>query len=72
MRAMLMPLLLTAALLTSCATVTNPVSGLAERTVMDEKTEIAEGAKGHQQVLKEYGVYADPKVQAYVNGRAQI
>lgn len=71
MRATLLPWLLTATLLSSCATVTNPVTGLAERTVMDEKSEIAEGEKGHQQVLKEYGVYNDPKVQAYVNELGQ-
>jgi predicted Zn-dependent protease len=71
MRAKLLPLLLTTALLSSCATVTNPVSGLAERTVMDEKSEIAEGVKGHQQVLQEYGAYDNPKVQAYVNELGQ-
>lgn len=71
MRTKLIPSLLIATLLTACATVTNPVTGLAERSVMDEKTEIAEGEKGHQQVLKEYGVYADPKVQAYVNELGQ-
>jgi len=71
MRAKLIACLLTTTLLASCATVTNPVSGLAERTVMDEKAEIAEGEKGHQQVLKEYGVYDDPKVQAYVNELGQ-
>src|SRR3989338_3720009 len=71
MRATLLPWLLTASLLSSCATVTNPVTGLAERTVMDEKSEIAEGEKGHQQVLKEYGAYDNPKVQAYVNALGQ-
>ncbi|CAH0348164.1 Beta-barrel assembly-enhancing protease [Aquabacterium sp. CECT 9606] len=70
-RARLLPWLLTATLLASCATVTNPVTGLSERTVMDEKSEIAEGEKGHQQVLKEYGVYDNPKVQAYVNALGQ-
>ncbi|RZI85620.1 MAG: peptidase [Rubrivivax sp.] len=71
MRTQLLPLLLTSALLSSCATVTNPVTGLQERTVMDEKSEIAEGEKGHQQVLKEYGVYDNPAVQAYVNALGQ-
>jgi len=66
-----LPWLLACALLSSCATVTNPVSGLAERTVMDEKREIAEGVKGHEQVLKEYGAYENPKVQAYVNELGQ-
>ncbi len=56
-----------ATLLGGCTTVTNPVSGLQERTVMSVAAEIAEGKKGHEQVLAEYGVYADPKLQAYVN-----
>lgn len=58
-------------LLAACATVTNPVTGQAERTVMDERSEIAEGAKAHTQVLAEYGVYDDPKLQAYVDGIGQ-
>lgn len=59
------------ALLSGCATVVNPVTGEAERTVMDEPTEIAEGKKAHAQVLAEYGAYADPKLQAYVNELGQ-
>lgn len=54
-----------------CATVTNPVTGERELTVMDERSEIAEGRKGHQQVLKEYPVYNNPQVQAYVNELGQ-
>ncbi|WP_374593615.1 M48 family metalloprotease [Aquabacterium sp.] len=60
--------LLTLALLAGCGTpVVNPVTGEAERTVMSEADEASVGAKQHQQVLKEYGVYDNPKVQAYVN-----
>ena len=45
------------ALLAGCGTtVVNPVTGRAERTVMSEEAELAEGAKGHQDVLKQYGV----------------
>ena len=51
--------------------VVNPVTGRSERTVMDEATEVAEGAKAHQQVLAEYGVYANPALQAYVNSVGQ-
>ncbi|MDO9271732.1 MAG: M48 family metalloprotease [Rugosibacter sp.] len=58
-------------LLGGCTTVTNPVSGLGERTVMDEASEVAEGQKGHQQVLKEYRSYDNPKVQAYVSELGQ-
>lgn len=65
-------LLLSALLLAGCGTqVVNPVTGRTERTVMDEATEIQEGAKAHQQVLQEYGVYADPKLQAYVDALGQ-
>lgn len=63
---------LAAFLLTGCGTtMVNPATGQSERTVMDESTEIAEGAKGHQEVIKEYGVYANPAVQAYVNALGQ-
>jgi predicted Zn-dependent protease len=72
MKIKLPSLLLASLLLTGCGTtVVNPVSGQAERTVMDERSEIAEGAKGHQQVLQEYGVYNNPAVQAYVNTLGQ-
>jgi predicted Zn-dependent protease len=65
-------LLLTALLLTSCGTPTvNPVTGQTERSVMSEEAEIAEGAKGHQEVLKEYGAVANPALQSYVNALGQ-
>jgi len=64
--------LLSSALLLGCGTtVVNPVSGREERTVMDEATEIAQGKKAHQQILAEFGAYADPGLQAYVNGVGQ-
>ena len=62
-----LPIALAAALLAGCATVTNPVSGQRELTVMDERSEIAEGRKAHEEVLKEYGAYPNPRLQAYVN-----
>jgi predicted Zn-dependent protease len=59
-------------LASSCGTPTvNPVTGKTERTVMDEKAEIAESAKGHEQVLKEYGELKNPQIQAYVNALGQ-
>jgi len=66
-------LLVTGALLAGCATtqVKNPVTGRTESTVMDEAAELAEGRKAHQEILAEYGAYADPKVQAYVNDIGQ-
>lgn len=54
-------------LFAGCATVTNPVTGKAERTVMDERSEMAEGAKAHPQILAEFGEFKDPALQAYVN-----
>jgi predicted Zn-dependent protease len=57
-----------AASLAACGTaVRNPVTGQTERTVMDERAEIAEGAKAHPQILKEYGVVANPALSAYVD-----
>jgi predicted Zn-dependent protease len=68
MRRLSLPILvLTAVLAASCASVVNPVTGQTERTVMDEASEVAEGKKAHPQVLAEYGTYANPRVQAYVN-----
>ncbi|MDN3919125.1 M48 family metalloprotease [Roseateles violae] len=70
----LYPLLLAAPLLllSACGTqVVNPVTGKTERSVMDEAAEVQEGAKGHAEVLKEYGVYANPRLQAYVDGLGQ-
>ena len=66
------PLMWAVLLLAACGTqVVNPVTGRTERTVMDEQAEIAEGAKAHQQVLQEYGAYANPRLQAYVDELGQ-
>jgi len=65
-------LLLASLLLTACGTtMVNPVTGQTERTVMDESAEVAEGAKAHQSVLQDYGVYNNKAVQAYVNDLGQ-
>ena len=71
--ALLPALALALAMLAGCAstTVTNPVSGRAERSVMDEATELAEGRKAHQQVLAEYSALNHPALQAYVNALGQ-
>lgn len=64
--------LCTALLLAGCGTmVQNPVTGKAERSVMDERTEVTEGAKAHQEILKEYTPLNNPGLQAYVNGVGQ-
>ena len=68
----ILPAALSLLLLAACGTkVVNPVSGRAERSVMDEQTEISEGRKAHQQVLAEYGAVANPGLQAYVNDVGQ-
>ncbi len=65
-------LLVATALLGGCGTsVVNPVSGRAERSVMDEAAEIADGQKAHPQVLAEYGALDNPRLQAYVNDIGQ-
>ncbi len=73
MRPLYLALCFSAALLGGCATstVTNPVTGVQERTVMSVASEIAEGKKGHAQVLEQYGAYPDAKLQAYVNDIGQ-
>ncbi|MBK6387213.1 MAG: M48 family metalloprotease [Rhodoferax sp.] len=66
------PIVLATALLTACGSpVTNPVTGKSERSAMSESAEVAEGKKGHAQVLEEYGVLPNAKVQAYVNDLGQ-
>ena len=72
MKRKLFSLALTGVLLAGCGTATvNPVTGQTERSVMSEEAEIAEGAKGHAEVLKEYGAYNNPAVQNYVNALGQ-
>jgi len=59
-------------LLAGCgSTVINPVTGQAERSVMSEQDEVAQGAAAHKQVLQEYGVVEDARVQSYVNALGQ-
>ena len=65
-------LMLAAALLAGCGSSSiNPVTGQAERSVMSEAAEIAEGKNSHEQVLQEYGVLKNSRVQAYVNDIGQ-
>ncbi len=72
MRRAVLSLILMPVLLAGCGSaVLNPVSGESERSVMSEQAEIAEGRKGHEQVLQEYGVVKDARLQAYVNNLGQ-
>ncbi|MFQ5935936.1 MAG: M48 family metalloprotease [Acidiferrobacterales bacterium] len=57
-------LLLLIATVQGCAT--NPVSGEKEVALMSEEKEIEVGREMDPQVRKQYGVYDDPELQAYV------
>ncbi len=57
-------LLLLPTMLTGCAT--NPVSGKKEVALMSEEKEITVGRQADPEIRKEYGVYDDAKLQAYV------
>lgn len=50
--------------LQACAT--NPVTGKSQ-LAMSEGWGISAGAKYHQEILKQYQIYDDPELQAYVN-----
>lgn len=63
--------MLAAALLGCGSKTVNPVTGQQERSVMSEADEVREGAKAHQEVLKEYGVLKNDRVQNYVNDIGQ-
>ena len=54
-----------AGLLVGCAA--NPVTGEQDLTLMSEEREIALGKKNHPEIIKQYGAYDDPELQAYVN-----
>ncbi len=51
-----------------CAT--NPVTGRSE-IALSESWEINAGAKYHQEILKQYQIYEDPELQAYINDIGQ-
>lgn len=56
--------LLAALWLSGCAT--NPVTGKQEVVLMSEKQELALGRQYHQHILKQYKLYDNPELQAYV------
>ena len=51
-------------LLTGCAV--NPVTGSSDFVLMSEDEEISIGRQYNEQVIKQYGRYDDPELQAYV------
>ena len=64
-RYLTLPILLTALLLSGCAT--NPVTGEQDFVTLSEEQEIAQGKQYHQTIIAQYGVYGDPELQAYVD-----
>lgn len=72
MRRTLLSLILVPVLLTGCGSaMINPVTGQSERSVMSEANEIAQGQQAHEEVLREYGVVRNARLQAYVNDLGQ-
>ncbi|MCX6827654.1 MAG: hypothetical protein NTV06_10390, partial [candidate division Zixibacteria bacterium] len=53
----------------SCAT--NPVTGKKELMLLSETDEINLGRETDGQVVKEYGIYEDPKLTAYLKDLCQ-
>ena len=62
-------LLATSLALGACAT--NPVSGKKDFALVSESEEIKQGRQYHQQILLQYDIYDDPKLQQYVNDLGQ-
>ena len=60
-----MPAMMCALLASSCAM--NPVTGRREVTFVSPAQELEIGRQGYAPVLAEYGLYADPALQSYVN-----
>jgi len=63
----LFALLLLSILSFSYGCASNPVTGGSDLVLMTEEQEIAMGRKYHQELLKQYQVYQDPELQAYVS-----
>src|SRR5512134_1704571 len=57
------------ALVIACAT--NPATGRKQLMLVSEAQEIAMGKEADQEAVAAYGLYPDPKVQAYVNELGQ-
>ena len=56
-------------IITACAT--NPVTGRREFVLMTESQEISLGEEVDREIVATYGLYADPHLQAYVDGIGQ-
>lgn len=58
-------LFLSLLLISSC--VRNPVTGKKEFHMISEKAELNMGQEAKNQILKEYGLYQNPRLEAYIN-----
>lgn len=61
-------LLLVATLIVANGCAVNPVSGVGDFVLITEAQEVSIGAEEHAKVIAEYGVYADARLQSYVEG----
>ncbi len=59
----------TALLLSGCAV--NPVTGERDFALVSESDEIQQGRRFHAEIVRRYGVYEDPMLQAYVDDLGQ-
>ncbi len=60
-----------AAVAVAVACATNPATGKKQLMLVSEAQEIAMGKEADQEAVAAYGLYPDPKVQAYVNELGQ-
>ncbi len=67
MRTFQLTLLVLVSLLQLSGCAKNPVSGGQDFVMLSEQDEIQLGKKAHQDILKQYGIYPDKKLQAYVD-----
>ncbi len=61
--------LICALLLPGCAI--NPVTGKRDFALVSESEEIEQGRRFHAEIVRHYGLYDDPELQAYVDGLGQ-
>lgn len=60
-----------ASVVSAIACATNPATGRRQLMLVSEAQEIAMGKEADQEAVAAYGLYPDPKVQAYVNELGQ-
>ena len=67
MRAIMVPFFLISLLFGILSCAVNPVTGKQELMLISEKDEVNLGRETDAEILKQYGMYEDPKLTAYVN-----